>query len=97
MYSNSVITGLLIGVISNTCTQFNTGSMDPASLVLSNLHPLVGILRSAYDQYQHICHNREKCLHLIKRSENILVAVDNEIVKYGQPDSLKDAIDRLGQ
>ena len=71
--------------------------MDPVSLVLSNLHPLLTILRSAYDQYQQICHNREKCLHLIKRSEKILVAVDTEIVKYGQPDDLKDAIDRLGQ
>ena len=72
-------------------------SMDPALSVLSQLHPLVGILKSAYDQYQCICHNREKCLHLIQRSEKILVAVDNEIAKYGQPDSLKDAIDRLGQ
>lgn len=71
--------------------------MDPALLVLSHLHPLVGIIKSAYEQYQHICHNREKCLHLIKRSEKILVAIDNEIVKCGQPDSLKDAIERLGQ
>ena len=68
--------------------------MDPTLLVLSHL---VGILKSAYDQYQRICHNREKCLHLIRRSEKILVAIDNEIVKYGQHDSLQDAIDRLGR
>jgi hypothetical protein len=72
-------------------------SMDPALLILSHLHPLVGILQSARDQYQRICHNREKCLHLIRRSDNILIAIDKEIVKYGQPDSLEDAIDRLGQ
>jgi hypothetical protein len=71
--------------------------MDPASLALSYLHPLLGILRSAYDQYRSICHNQEKCLHLIKRSEKILVAIDNEIINYGQPDSLHDAIERLGQ
>ena len=68
--------------------------MDLTLLVLSHL---VGILQSAYDQYQRICHNREKCLHLIRRSEKILVAIDNEIVKYGQHDSLQDAIDRLGR
>ena len=68
--------------------------MDPTLVVLD---PLIGILQSAYNQYQRICHNREKCLHLIRRSEKILVAVNNEIVKYGQPDGLEDGIDRLGR
>jgi hypothetical protein len=69
--------------------------MDPALLVLSHLDSLVGIIRSAYNEYRRICHNREKCHHLIQRAEKIVIAIDNEIVKVGRPDGLEDAVKRL--
>src|SRR5262245_49545439 len=69
--------------------------MDPVSLAFSNLHPLLGILRSAYEQYQNVCHNREKCIHLLKWSQKVLVTVDEEIIKISHPDGMKDNIDHL--
>jgi hypothetical protein len=58
----------------------------PALSILSQHHPFISILKSAYDEYQRIRHNQEKCLHLIKRTEKILVAIDSEIVKCGRID-----------
>jgi hypothetical protein len=69
--------------------------MDPALLVLSQLHPLVGIIQSAYNEYRRICHNRGKCCDLIQRSEKIVIAIDNEIVKFGRPNGLEDGVERL--
>ena len=70
----------------------SNGSSDIARI---NLNPLLGVLRSAYEQYQDVCHNREICLHLLKRSQKILVTIDSEIAKRGHPDGMKDNIDRL--
>jgi hypothetical protein len=69
--------------------------MDPAFSVLCHLHPLLAIIQSAYDEYQNIRHNQEKCHHLIQRAEKVLITIDNEIVKVGRPNDLADAINRL--
>jgi hypothetical protein len=69
--------------------------MDPALSILCHLHPLLAIIQSAYDEYQNIRHNQEKCHHLIRRAEKILIAIDNEIVKVGRPNDLAEATDRL--
>jgi hypothetical protein len=69
--------------------------MDPALSILCHLHPLLAIIQSAFDEYQNIRHNQEKCHHLIRRAEKILIAIDNEIVKVGRPNDLAEATDRL--